>query len=119
MGRRVHYLKLLRSSALWISALLLLGALTANAATLDDAKSAGQIGEGADGYVHLVDQNAPASVKALLKDVNNKRKEKYASIAKSRGASVQDVAALAGKKLVDRTPAGQYVMDSNSKWRKK
>ena len=119
MRRQVRFSTLLRSSALCFSTLFLLGALAANAATLDDAKAAGQIGEGVDGYVHLVDQNAPAAVKALLKDVNNKRKEKYASIAKSRGISVEKVAALAGDKLVERTPAGQYVMDGNSKWRKK
>jgi uncharacterized protein YdbL (DUF1318 family) len=29
------------------------------------------------------------------------------------------VAALAGAKLVERAPAGQYVMDSSGKWRKK
>jgi uncharacterized protein YdbL (DUF1318 family) len=119
MRRQVRFSTLLRSSAVFFSALLLLGALAANAATLDDAKAAGQIGEGVDGYVHLVDKNAPAAAKALVKDVNNKRKAKYASIAKTRGASVENVAALAGAKLVERTPAGQYVMDSNAKWRKK
>jgi uncharacterized protein YdbL (DUF1318 family) len=119
MRRQVRFSTLLRSSALCFSTLLLLGALAANAATLDDAKAAGQIGEGVDGYVHLVDKNAPAAAKALVKDVNNKRKAKYASIAKTRGASVESVAALAGAKLVERTPAGQYVMDSNAKWRKK
>ena len=56
---------------------------------------------------------------ALVKDVNNKRREKYQSIAKKRGAPVEDVATLAGAKLVERAPAGQYVMDSNAKWRKK
>ncbi len=119
MGRQIRFLNLLRSSALWFSALVVLGALTANAATLDGAKSAGQIGEGVDGYVHLVDKNAPGDVKALVKDVNNKRKKKYKDIAKSRGTSVEDVAALAGAKLVERAPAGQHVMDSNAKWREK
>jgi len=119
MRRKARFSKLLRSPALWFSTLLLFGALAANAASLDDAKAAGQIGEGVDGYVHLVDNNAPAAVKALVKDVNNKRREKYASIAKTRGVSVESVAALAGAKLVERTPAGQYVMDSNAKWRKK
>ncbi len=119
MGRRVRFLKRLRSSALWFSTLIVLGALAANAATLDGAKSDGQIGEGVDGYVHLVDKTAPADVKALVKDVNNKRKTKYEGIAKSRGVSVANVAALAGAKLVERTPAGQYVMDSSAKWRKK
>jgi uncharacterized protein YdbL (DUF1318 family) len=119
MRKQARYSKLLRSPALWVSTLFLFGALTANAATLDDAKAAGQIGESVDGYVHLVDKNAPAAVKALVKDVNNKRREKYAGIAKTRGTSVESVASLAGAKLVERTPAGQYVRDSNAKWRKK
>ena len=119
MSRQARLSKLLISTALCYSVLLLFGVLAANAATLDGAKSAGQIGEGADGYVHLVDKSAPDAVKALVKDVNNKRREKYAGIAKTRGASVESVAALAGAKLVERTPAGQYVMDGNGKWRKK
>ncbi len=119
MGRQVRFSKLLRSSALCFSTLLLLGAFAANAATLDSAKSAGQIGESVDGYVHLVDENAPADVKTLVKDINNKRRAKYEGIAKTRGAPVEDVATLAGAKLVERAPAGQYVMDSNAKWRKK
>jgi uncharacterized protein YdbL (DUF1318 family) len=119
MRKQARFSKLLRSSALWLSTLFLLGALAANAATLDDAKAAGQIGEGVDGYVHLVDKNAPSAVKALVKDVNNKRRDKYAGIAKTRGASVESVAALAGAKLVERTPSGQYVMDSSGKLRKK
>jgi uncharacterized protein YdbL (DUF1318 family) len=119
MDRPARIAKLLTSSTLWFSALLLVGALSANAATLDDAKSAGQIGEGVDGYVHLVDQSAPSAVKALVKDVNGKRREKYAGIAKTRGASVESVAALAGAKLVKRAPAGEYVMDSSGKWQKK
>jgi uncharacterized protein YdbL (DUF1318 family) len=119
MGRQARFSKLLRSSTLLFSTFLLLAALAANAATLDGAKSAGQIGEGVDGYVHLVDKNAPGAVKALVKDVNNKRREKYAGIAKTRNISVENVAALAGTKLVERAPAGQHVMDSNKKWRKK
>ena len=119
MGRRFRFLKRLRSSALWFSTLLLLGAVAANAATLGDAKSAGQIGESVDGYLHLVDNNAPDEVKALVKDVNNKRRAKYQSIARKRGVEVQDVATLAGAKLVERAPTGQYVMDSDANWRKK
>ena len=119
MGRQVRFPKLLRSYAVLFSALIVLGVQAASSATLDGAKAAGQIGESVDGYVHLVDKNAPADVKALMKDVNNKRRAKYGSIASKRGAPVKDVAALAGAKLVERTPAGQYVMDSGGKWRKK
>jgi uncharacterized protein YdbL (DUF1318 family) len=109
----------LRSAARWFSALSLLVALAASAATLDDAKSAGQIGECVDGYVHLVDPNAPDAVKALVKDVNDKRRKEYAGIAKTRGTSLENVAALAGAKLVQRAPAGQYVKDSSGAWHKK
>ena len=30
-----------------------------------------------------------------------------------------EVAVLAGKKLVERTPSGQYVKDGSGKWRKR
>ncbi len=119
MGRQVRFSKLLRSSALWFSALIVLAANAANAGTLDDAKAAGKIGDGVDGYVHLVDKNAPADMKALVKDVNGKRRARYTSIAKERGVPVEDVAALAGAKLVERAAAGEYVMDISAKWRKK
>jgi len=119
MGRQIRFSKLLRSSAVLFSTLIALGVQAASAATLDGAKAAGQIGESVDGYVHLVDQNAPAEVKALVKDVNGKRRARYEGIAKKRGATIEDVAALAGAKLVERAPAGQYVMDSSGKWRKK
>jgi hypothetical protein len=119
MERQVRFSKLLRSSALWFSALIVLGANAASAGNLDAAESAGKIGEGVDGYVHLVDKNAPADVKALVKEVNAKRRGKYASIAKKNGAPVEEVAALMGAKLVERAPAGEYVLDSNGKWRKK
>ncbi len=119
MERQVRFSKLLRSSALWFSALIVLGASAASAGNLDDAESAGKIGEGVDGYVHLIDKNAPADLKTLVKDVNDKRRARYASIAKERGAGVEDVAAIAGAKLVERAPAGHYVLDSSAKWRKK
>jgi len=119
MGNKIRFLNLLRSSATCVPTLIAIGAIAANAESLDGAKSAGQIGESVDGYVHLVDENAPGDVKALVKDVNEKRRAKYASIAIERGVPVVDVAALAGAKLVERAPSGQYVLDSTGKWRKK
>jgi hypothetical protein len=119
MRRHARVSRTLKSCALLCFAFLLLGAPAVSAATLDDAKAAGQVGEAPDGYVHLVDDGAPADVKALVKDINAKRKAKYESIAKKRGAPVEAVAAQAGAKLIERTPAGQYVMDDQSNWKKK
>lgn len=110
---------LLRSCALFLVAVLVLGAPVASAGSLDGAKAAGQLGEGPDGYLHLVDSGAPNDVKALMKDINGKRRQKYQEIAKSRGAPSEAVAAQAGAKLVERAPAGQYVLDAGGKWKKK
>lgn len=76
---------------------------------LDGAKAAGLIGEKPDGYVAVVGSGAPADAKALAEDVNTKRRAAYAKIAQQNGAPLADVAALAGKKLIDGAPPGTYV----------
>jgi uncharacterized protein YdbL (DUF1318 family) len=95
--------------------LILLAAPAALAEDLDAAKAAGTVGERPDGYLGAV---TPAG-KAIADEVNAKRRAKYAEIAKENKTSVDSVAALAGAKLVDRTPSGQYVMGADGKWKKK
>ncbi|MGI9452205.1 MAG: YdbL family protein [Geminicoccaceae bacterium] len=90
---------------------------TAHAGPLDDAKAAGLVGERADGYVGAV--TGDAGVQGLIDKINAGRKAKYADIASKRDASVEAVAAIAGKKLIERTPAGQYVMGSDGQWQRK
>ena len=107
-----------RAAALLAAALLCLIAAPA-AADLDSAKAAGQVGERIDGYVGLVDPGAPASVKALVDDVNGKRRQAYASIAEKNATSIEAVAARAGAKLVERAGTGEYVMYADGRWTKK
>jgi hypothetical protein len=102
---------------LTISALLLFAPI-AGAGEIGDAKAAGQVAEGPDGFVHVVDHGA-TDVQALVKDVNAKRKARYNEIAKSQGAPLAAVAAQAGEKLLNRVPPGQYVMDAQGNFRKK
>lgn len=111
----------IRAAALPLaSALLLLVAVPgAQANELDSAKAAGQVGERPDGYIGLVDANAPPAVKQLVDSVNAKRKAEYTRIAKQNGTAVDAVAALAGAKLIERTPPGQYVMGVDVRWVKK
>lgn len=97
-------------------ALALLLAAPALAVDLDTAKASGLVGEQLDGYVGLVNVGAPAEVKALVDDVNQKRREHYADIARRNGTEPRAVAALAGAKLVEKTPAGQWVKDSTGRW---
>lgn len=109
---------LLRSAAIGLCAALLLAAPGAAANPLDDAKAAGYVGERPDGMLGLVSSSAPADVVALVEEINAKRVESYAEIAEKNGIPVGAVAAQAGAKLIDRAPAGQYVM-RDGKWVRK
>lgn len=103
---------------LGICAAWVLFALPAMGDALDDAKAAGTLGEGPDGYLHLVESGA-AEAEALASSINARRKVKYQSIATKQGMPPNTVAAQAGKKLIERTPAGQYVMNANGDWTQK
>jgi uncharacterized protein YdbL (DUF1318 family) len=107
--------------ALLLAAALALAGLpaTAAAASLDQAKSQGLIGEQADGYLGVVAAGAPADVKALVADVNQKRKREYQAIAQRNKTSLDAVEALAGKKAIDLTAPGQFVRLPSGQWVKK
>jgi uncharacterized protein len=91
--------------------------LPAAALELGEAKAKGLVGEQADGYLGVVSGDGEAS--ALAQQVNAKRRAEYGEIAQKRGTSVDDVAKLAGAKLVERTPGGQFVRGSDGRWVKK
>lgn len=91
----------------------------ASAATLDQAKSQGQVGEQANGYLGIVSPGAPADVQALVADINHKRRAEYQAIAQRNNTALDAVEALAGKKAVELTPAGQYVRLPSGQWVRK
>ncbi len=95
--------------ALRACALLVVWALAqpAMAMDLDGAKRQGILGEQADGYVGIV-KPSPAAVE-LARDINEKRRQSYQDLAKRNGVSADSVARLAGQKLTDRAPPGEYV----------
>ncbi len=93
--------------------------LGAAAATLDSAKSDGWIGEQPDGYLGLVRNDAPDDVKALVKDVNAKRKARYQQIANQQGAPLAEVEKVGGQTAIEKTRPGHYVKDASGRWRKK
>jgi uncharacterized protein len=99
--------------------LLGLGIGPAHAGALEDAKAEGLVGERIDGYVGVVDSGAPGSVTSMVKEINAEREAKYAQIAKKQGAPVEAVAQIAGKKLIERAPKGEYVMGADGKWQQK
>jgi hypothetical protein len=93
-------------------------AASALALDLDEAKAKGVLGERADGYVGVVAESAPWELVKLADEVNAKRREHYGRIATENGTPVEAVAALAGKKLIEKAPSGQYVR-TNGGWTKK
>lgn len=98
--------------------LLLLVALPAFAADLQQAKREGLVGERADGYLGLVRESAPKDVVDLVKEVNGKRRAEYERIAEANGLTVEQVQALAGRKAIDRTEAGGWILQ-NGGWQQK
>jgi uncharacterized protein YdbL (DUF1318 family) len=111
----------LRLSSLALLLAVTVGALAwpgeARALSLQEAKQQGLVGEKPDGYLGLVSANAPAEVRKLVDDVNAKRTEVYAKIAKQEGVSVVVVAARSGERLIREASPGEYVLMGT--WKKK
>lgn len=85
----------------------LIAATSAFALELDAAKAQGLVGETVNGYLGAVQSTPDANT--LVKDINAKRKAEYERIARQNGINLSDVEALAGKKAIEKTPAGQFV----------
>jgi len=88
------------------------------AADLSSAKDAGIIGEQGNGYIGFV-KAAPADVKALVKEVNAKRKARYMKIAKSKQIALSEVTKIGGQKAIEKTKPGNYIMRVGEGWTKK
>ncbi len=89
------------------------------AATLDQAKAEGWIGEKPDGYLGLVRSDAPPDVQALVGDVNGKRRANYQRIASRQGVPPSEVEKVGGQTAIEKTAPGHYVMDGSGRWRRK
>ena len=90
------------------------------ASALDDAKDQGLVGELATGYIGLVDPaSADASLRALVDEINTKRRAEYQRIAKENGISLADVEKLAAAKAFQKTRPGNYLKPAGSGWVKK
>ena len=98
---------------------LLLASHSAFAATLEEAKAAGQIGEKQDGYIGLVQSGVPADVAALVESVNAQRRARYEQIANENGIPVSDVAKLAFTRAFENTRPGHYAESAPGQWARK
>jgi hypothetical protein len=117
--RYVLDLMIRTAAAAGLSLLLLMAvsAAPAAAASLDEAKAAGYLGERPDGYVGLVRDDVPDWARQLANQINMQRRQTYAEVAqRTPGTTVREVGIIAGGKLVERAPAGHYVMNEQAQW---
>ncbi|HHW7725802.1 TPA: YdbL family protein [Salmonella enterica] len=101
---------------LWV---LTLSLLTPSvwALTLDEARTQGRVGETLNGY--LVALKNDAENQKLVLDINHARRASYQQLADSNHLPVDEVAKMAGQKLVERARPGEYVQGINGKWMRK
>lgn len=85
-------------------------------AALDDVKQGGYIGEKPTGYLGVIKSGAQAA--EIAEAINEARRDEYERIAQKHGVDITKIEAVAGKKAIDKTPAGQYVM-INGEWVRK
>lgn len=88
-------------------------------ATVDAAKSAGIVGEQADGYLGLVTGTASSEIRAAVNDINIQRKQAYTRMARDKGESVENVGKVFALDLISRVPSGQMYRDGNGSWKRK
>jgi len=106
-----------KKSALLVLVSTLLFSSTAFALTLEEAKQQGRVGETLSGYLAPVKQDAETL--SLVKRINQGREEQYKQVAQNNQVTTDDVAKLAGQKLVARAGAGEYVRGINGQWLQK
>ena len=98
---------------------LLLILQNAWAIDIRDAKAQGLVGEANSGYIAAVESPASAEVRALIADVNAKRKAQFTATAKKTGVRTDQVAHRFYELAVQKTAPGGYYQDSSGRWKKK
>ncbi len=79
------------------------------------ARSSGQVGEKMDGYLGIVTAGTPA-LRAMVDDLNIKRKAVYAQKAQAQHATVEEYAFTSGCLLISQTVAGEKYQGPDGSW---
>lgn len=79
------------------------------------ARSAGQVGEKMDGYLGFVTPPS-GDLKALVEDLNIKRKAVYAQQAQAQRATLEEYALTAGCLAIARTVPGEKYQAPDGSW---
>lgn len=96
---------------------LMLAAAPAMASDLHTARASGAVGEKVTGYAEALDGSA--ETKALVADVNAKRRAEYARISKENGQSPDVVGQIAAQEIIKKLPAGAKYQGGDGGWKTK
>jgi uncharacterized protein YdbL (DUF1318 family) len=116
MSSRIRIATALLVLGLGLSLPVLALDLNQASAALGQAKASGQVGEKPNGYLGVIAPGGQAAEIARL--INEARRAEYQQVAKKNAIPLGDVEALAGRKAMDKTPAGQFIQ-SGGQWVKK
>ncbi len=98
--------------------LLVLAFQSAWAIDIHSAKQQGLVGEANTGYLAAIGTPS-AEVKALVAEVNAKRKAEFQRTAEKTGATLQQVQVRFYELAVQRTESGHYYQDASGNWKRK
>lgn len=90
---------------------------SAYALTLNQAREQGRVGETLSGYLGAVQQDP--ETRALVTEINDARTRYYQQLADENQLAREDIARLAGQKLINKAGRGEYVRGLNGQWLKK
>ena len=79
------------------------------------ARAAGQVGEKMDGYLGVVGAGS-GEVRAMVNDLNIKRKAVYAQQAQAQHATVEEYAFTSGCLAIARTAPGEKYQAPDGSW---
>ena len=96
-----------------------LGAPPAAAATLDELRSAGVVGERYDGLAVVRDTGASAQIRAQVDDVNAQRRRIYAKRASEQGVPADQVGRVYAQEIFRSAPSGTWFLGEDGNWTRK
>lgn len=111
----------LRIKKLMLAAVLSSTLLTVPASAQRDpayqaARQQGLVGEKPDGYLGIVSAAPAATLRALVDQINIRRRAAYTERAAATGSTVEQFAFTTGCNLINQTVAGEKYMAPDGRW---
>lgn len=122
-GRTMRHIPIVQVFLAALVAALILGSgvatFPANADPLDDFRNAGVIGERFDGYLEVRDPAAGADARALVREVNERRRAVYRKRASEQGVSPDVVGRVYAQRIFANVPRGVWMKEEDTNWAQK